>query len=281
MPNIEEIYISDSKNYYMLYKPYWVEIAKNDLRKQEKSRSPGKFDILFAIIRNFPKIRTLDTAPIKFLIIHEADKMERVLQQALRRTMEKYNKLCRFILIADSISNIIDPIRSRCTELKLFPLTQNEFLWKIKNICDLEGISITDNALKLIYYYSNNDMNIAINTIQTAYIYSKHIDENLISKMIKSIYPMEIELCIQSAFRGDIIQAREILRNLFVKKGLTGKMILKLFSISLMNSSISEEMKKQLAIKLAELDEYISGPSTEEIQFTYFLTYLATLNITT
>ncbi|MHA1310510.1 MAG: hypothetical protein ACTSQO_06230 [Candidatus Helarchaeota archaeon] len=277
--NIEEIFASDSKNFYYEYMPYWVEASKISLKRHGKSKSPSRIDILFTIIRNYPKTKTLDSANHKILIIYEADKLERIIQQALRRTMEKYSRICRFILVANSVSNIIDPIRSRCVNLKLFPLSQKQFLSKIKYICESEEINITENALKLIYYYSNNDMNIAINILEAASCYKKKITENFIYEMIKKLEIKEIGECLKLAISGNIVDARNFLRNLFIKKSLSGKMILKAFNKFLMESTITEELKKKISTEISKFDSYISVPSNNELQLSFFLTYLATLGI--
>ena len=49
----------------------------------------------------------------KIVIINEADSLSRDAQAALRRTMEKYSSNIRLILVCNSISNIIAPIKSR------------------------------------------------------------------------------------------------------------------------------------------------------------------------
>jgi len=276
---IEEIYASDSKNYYFENKTEWVEIAKSDLHRQGKSKQPSRFDILFSIIRNYPKTITFDKKYFKILIIYEADKLERILQQSLRRTIERYNRYCRFILVSKSISHIISPIISRFVLLKFVPLTKKQFLSKLKYICEEEKIKITNEALNLIYYYSADDLGIGINLLQVASVYKDFITDNHIYTIIKMVSPNEIGLSLKAAIKGNIIDARNLLRDLYLKRGYSGKMILRLFHIFLMNSSLSEDIKKDLAIKMADFDNYISRPSTTELQLSYFLSYLATLKI--
>lgn len=59
------------------------------------------------------------TLPISVVVLMEADQLTRDAQNALRRTMEKYAQTCRLILCCDSISKIIDPLRSRCMAVRV------------------------------------------------------------------------------------------------------------------------------------------------------------------
>lgn len=60
----------------------------------------------------------------KVVVINEADHLTRDAQAALRRTMEKYSPNLRLILLANSTSNIIAPIRSRCLLVRVAAPTE-------------------------------------------------------------------------------------------------------------------------------------------------------------
>jgi replication factor C subunit 3/5 len=55
----------------------------------------------------------------KVLVINEADKLTKDAQGGLRRTMEKYMKNCRMILLCNSVHKLIHPIRSRCLNIRV------------------------------------------------------------------------------------------------------------------------------------------------------------------
>lgn len=56
---------------------------------------------------------------VAVILLTEVNRLSKEAQQALRRTMEKYIATCRLILYADSTSQIIPAIRSRCLGIKI------------------------------------------------------------------------------------------------------------------------------------------------------------------
>lgn len=52
-------------------------------------------------------------------VISDADRLTKDAQQALRRTMEKFSSNIRLILCCNSSSRIMDPIKSRCLQLRV------------------------------------------------------------------------------------------------------------------------------------------------------------------
>jgi len=118
------------------------------------------------IIQEYAKINVLNIIkeyqPFKIIVINKIDKLSYYAQAALRRTMEKYSNTCKFILINDQLSNIIEPLRSRCLLVRV-PLLKNPDILKIiLNICYKEKIDISIDALSKISFNSNNKINRAI-----------------------------------------------------------------------------------------------------------------------
>lgn len=53
------------------------------------------------------------------VLLTEVDNLSKQAQAGLRRTMEKYSSQCRIILLCNSPSKIIDPVRSRCLGIRI------------------------------------------------------------------------------------------------------------------------------------------------------------------
>lgn len=83
----------------------------------------------------------------KVIIINDADSLSKDAQAALRRTMEKYSKNIRIIMISNSISSIIDPIKSRCLLIRSASPTTNDINKILKDVAIKEKITINDNSI--------------------------------------------------------------------------------------------------------------------------------------
>ena len=55
----------------------------------------------------------------RVIVIRGADDISKQAQSALRMTMEKYTSSCRLILISRKHNNVIEPIRSRCLQVRV------------------------------------------------------------------------------------------------------------------------------------------------------------------
>jgi DNA polymerase III delta prime subunit len=65
---------------------------------------------------------------LRWVIIDDADSLPLISQQALRRPMEQYVHLTRFLFASRHASHLIEPLRSRCLHLELEPLSPVDLL---------------------------------------------------------------------------------------------------------------------------------------------------------
>src|SRR3989304_5210778 len=114
-------------------------------------------DVVRTKIKNFARTAPLGDAEFKIIFLDEADALTSDAQSALRRTMEKYTTSCRFILSCNYLSNIIEPIQSRCAYYRFVPITSVAIKERIMYIVKEEGITLTDDGLEAILYVAEGD----------------------------------------------------------------------------------------------------------------------------
>jgi len=92
---------------------YGRKMSINDTHLELNASDARGINVIRTYIKDFAKAKPPFDIPFKILILDEADNMTAPAQQALRRTMEKYTRNCRMILICNYSNKIITPIQSR------------------------------------------------------------------------------------------------------------------------------------------------------------------------
>lgn len=105
----------------------------------------------------------------KVVVINEADHLSRDAQAALRRTMEKYSPNLRLILLANSTSNIIAPIRSRTLLVRVGAPTEDQICGVLKTAAKREGWTEADGLNKRIARESNRNLRRALLMFEAIY----------------------------------------------------------------------------------------------------------------
>src|ERR671938_2103650 len=104
----------------------------------------------------------------KIIILDEADEMTSEAQTALRRIIEDSARTTRFIIICNYLSQIIEPIQSRCVVFRFSRLEKDDLVKHMKLICEKEGVKFEDLALSQIYDATSGDLRHSINILQAA-----------------------------------------------------------------------------------------------------------------
>jgi len=142
-----------------------IKQSKHHIIIEPNSNGFDKY-LIQEIIQDYAKSELLNILKhrklFKVVVINKIDNLSYYAQASLRRTMEKYSSTCKFILISDQLSKIIEPLRSRCLMIRV-PLPSNEqILETLLHICQKENISIKYEKLAEIIGNSENKVNHAI-----------------------------------------------------------------------------------------------------------------------
>jgi replication factor C small subunit len=122
----------------------------------------------FAAVMKLTTNNKEDNRPFRIIILDEADEMTQEAQTALRRIIEDSSRTTRFIFICNYLTQIIEPIQSRCVVFRFTRLTNEDIVGHLKVICQIEGVKYDDKALTQIYAATSGDLRHSINILQAA-----------------------------------------------------------------------------------------------------------------
>jgi replication factor C small subunit len=231
-------------------------------------------DVVRGKIKEFARTSPLGGADFKIIFMDEADALTNDAQSALRRTMEKYSRICRFVLSCNYSSKIIDPIQSRCAVFRFRPLTKEDVEEYLKMIVDKEGIKIQDDALQGLVHVARGDMRRAVNSLQVAASLGRPIDIDTIYQTTGIANPDEVKKILETALAGNFVLARDMLDQTMINFGLSGQDIVRQIHSMFFELSISDSEKVRLVDKTGEIEFRIVEGSNERIQLEALLAYL-------
>ena len=211
--------------------------------------------------------------PFALVILDECDQMTSPAQTALRRIMETSSQNCRFILICNQSSKIIEPIQSRCAIFRFSKLDKQAMIEHLKSIAGKENLNLSDSAAEMIVDFSEGDLRHAINALQTASVYRKGIiDEKTVLRVIGEAAPKQVQVMINRALNGDFIEAREMMYELIGTYGFSGSEIVRQIQRELLKTSyLSSEEKAELTNVVGEYDFRLTQGANADIQLSALL----------
>ncbi len=234
-------------------------------------------DVVRGRIKDFARTVSLDEAPFKLIFLDEGDALTADAQQALRRTMETYSKVTRFIISANYSSKIIEPIQSRCAIYRFLQLDEKDVRKMLEHITKEEKLKVDDDAYDAIFYVSEGDMRKAINVLQGCAIEESHITSELVHKISSRARPKEIHEMVALALEGDFIGARKNLDRLLIHYGLSGEDVVFQIYREIPNLKIPDEKKVVLVDKVGEYNFRLVEGANARIQLEALLAQFAML----
>ncbi len=252
------------------YRMYMLELNASDERG---------IDVIRTKVKEFARSKLPVGVPFKIVLLDEADNMTADAQQALRRLMEMYVDVTRFILIANYPSKIIEPIQSRCAVFRFTTLKKEDVVSRLKWICSREKVSCDDKGLEAIFDVSGGDMRRAINILQAAAALGE-VNTSNVYKVVGLATPTEIRALLKTAlFEGDFTKARDILRKLMITYGLSGVDVVKQLHREIFSSefTVPEEVRVEIADYLGEIQFRLVEGADDEIQLSALLAKLVLL----
>ena len=115
--------------------------------------------------------------PFKTVILDEADYLDALAQPPLRRIMEEYADVTRFIICCNYPHKIISPIRDRCVIFRFKPLTPNQAIQMLDKIITENELELDTETRKHLGVLANGSARKAQNILYSASLGKKKIDK--------------------------------------------------------------------------------------------------------
>ncbi|MCE9651520.1 MAG: replication factor C small subunit [Nitrosarchaeum sp.] len=225
-------------------------------------------------VKKFSRFAGMVEVPFKIIILDEADEMTSDAQTALRRIIEDTAKYCRFILIANNISKIIEPIQSRCATFKFTTIPEEDMINHLESIAKKEKVKADKKGLKAIYDYSEGDLRHAINLMQaTASI--GEISEANVKSSAGLTKTSDVDDVLKMALSGKILDAREKTIELIKVYGMSESDFLKYLSSAVFKTKHAK--LSEILEVVAKYDYRILVGANPEIQLSAMLAELGNL----
>lgn len=224
-------------------------------------------DVVRGKVKDFARMKPLGDVSWKIVILDEADALTQEAQQALRRTMENYTNVTRFILLCNYSSKIIEPIQSRCAVFRFKVLDDADIRKYIERIVDGEKLKLDEKAISAMVYLSEGDLRKVSNLLQASAAMKEKITEDVVYDIASKAKPTDVKEMLELTLKGKFIDARKKLQELLLRQGLSGSDIIseihrQIYSLD----GMPEDKKVQLIEKCGEFEFRLSEGGNELIQ---------------
>jgi len=202
---------------------------------------------------------------INIIILDEAEKIVDVAQTALRAIIEEHNSTTRFIITANDAEGVIEPIRSRCSQMFFGRLSDDEMEGYIRKVAVGQSISINEDAYKDIVSAVDGKPRDALNFL------SQLVTFPVVTKeVVKKISRDSSLVAWEALYRNIAINpmaADKRAVDMIEKDGIDPReLIYQLLNKIIEDKEVPEKVKPALMTKLAEYDFRIALRGTPRTQ---------------
>jgi len=245
---------------YELFGEYWKENFQETNASDERG-----IDVVRGRIKEFAQIKPLGS-DFKIIFLDESDALTPEAQQALRRTMERFSGVCRFILSCNYSSRLIEPIQSRTAVFRFKELADEHVAEYMNRIVKGEEIKVSENGVKTIAEVSKGDLRLATNVLQATAVSGKEVSKESVYDVVSKARPEDIKDMLSFALNGKFVDARKKLYDMLIKQGLSGEDIIKEIHSQVFDLDVTEEKKLKLLEHIGEFEFRLNQGGSPEIQ---------------
>ncbi|MBM3303582.1 MAG: replication factor C small subunit [Candidatus Aenigmarchaeota archaeon] len=221
-------------------------------------------DVVRGRIKDYAMMKPLG-ADFKIVFLDEADALTPEAQQALRRTIEKFSSVCRFIFSVNFSGRIIEPIQSRCAVFRFHGFSKEHVSEYLDRIVSGEKLHADADAMEAIHEVSEGDLRKATNILQTAAAMGK-ITREVVYEVVSQAKPGDVAKMLNLAVGGKFAEARKLLLDMLFRQGLSGEDIIREIHKQIFSLDISESGRARLLEKTGEFEFRLNQGGSDDIQ---------------
>lgn len=214
----------------------------------------------------------------RVVILDEADSMTHDAQAALRRIMEEFVTVTRFIIICNYVSKIIEPLHSRCSKFRFQPVGAEFQKTRLLHICEQENVRIAPAALDTLIALSKGDMRCAVTMLQTAMSFYETVDEDALVEVACAVPDRQVQALLRMASESRTTDEVVLVIRNFLRDGYSGQQVLeRLLDLLAGDARLPDLTKAKCASLFAQVDERLTQGCDEELQMMYLFSHLRPL----
>jgi len=223
-------------------------------------------DVIRGQVKDFARTKSIGDVAFRIIILDEADNLTTDAQQALRRTMETFSSVSRFILIGNYSNKIIEPIQSRCAVFRFKALSEADIRKYVSRIVEGEKLKISEDAINAVIYLSEGDLRKVANLLQSSAALGERITEKIVYDVASQARPSDVKEILELALNRKFEDARKRLQDMLLRQGLSGEDVIREIHKQIYSLQLTEEAKVQLIEKCGEYEFRISEGGDDLIQ---------------
>lgn len=231
--------------------------------------------LIHNIVKEYSKRMSLQifktNRTFKCVQINSLDNLSYYAQTALRRTIEGYSNRCKFIMWCNSLSKVIDPLKSRCICIRVPRPTEIELFKLLFKIAASEKLYLKLDDFKKICENSNCDIKKALWEIEL-----KKFGSNLKLDYYTYLEKVVTIICSKEINSVEFNIARNHLFNIMITN-IPGTKILKDLLDIILNKDCSDKKKIQVIQAANEVEYRLMKGRREIIHFDLFMSKVITI----
>lgn len=225
--------------------------------------------LVHEIVKRYAGSRTIEltqnpNSKFKTIQISNLDRLSHSAQTSLRRMIEVNASTCRFIMWCDNLSNVINPLKSRCVCIKIPRPSKGELFSYLTYISLKKGIDPSAKALIDIVDFSECNIRTAIWCLQlyhAKYDYTTNYN-HAITYIVKLIMTCE---------QNKIEQIRDIFFYIWITNYEGVKIVRDITRELIKSEKLTEECKINIIVSVSEIEYDMLRGRREVIHFDRFV----------